>query len=128
LQNDPELVEMKRVPADNLIEIRGGPSDPDPIQIEEITGLDNPKVSTPHTRSRGDVLAQTNIARTSGRTRAPNPLHDLITIYDDEESSEVSLVTPISITEEKEPMKVSSPTLDAPSQILPQSDQEVKSV
>jgi hypothetical protein len=28
-------------------------------------------------------------------------LFDLITIYDDEESSEVSLVTPVKITEEK---------------------------
>jgi hypothetical protein len=41
---------------------------------------------------------------------------------------EVSLVTLVQITEEKEPEKVSSPALDAPIQILPQSDQEVESV
>jgi hypothetical protein len=55
-------------------------------------------------------------------------LFDLITIYDDEESSEVSLVTPVPITEEKEPEKASTPSLDAPIQNLPQSDHEVESV
>jgi hypothetical protein len=55
-------------------------------------------------------------------------LHDLITIYDDEESSKVSPVTLMQITEEKEPKKASSPALDAPIQSLPHSDQEVKSV
>jgi hypothetical protein len=52
----------------------------------------------------------------------------LITIYDDEESTEVSLVTPVQITEEKEPEKASSPAPDAQIQGLPQNDQEVKSV
>jgi hypothetical protein len=79
LQNDPDLIEMTRVPADNPIESRVGPSDPEPIQIEEIIGLDNPEVSTPQARSLGDVSAQPEIARTSGRESAPNPLHDLIT-------------------------------------------------
>jgi hypothetical protein len=37
----------------------------------------------------------------------------LINIYDDEESLEVSLVTPVQITEEKEPEKASSPAPDA---------------
>jgi hypothetical protein len=52
----------------------------------------------------------------------------LITIYDDEESLEVSLVTPMHITEEKEPEKASSPAPDAQISGLPQNDQEVKSV
>jgi hypothetical protein len=51
--------------------------------------------------------------RTFGREGAPNPLHDLITIYDEEESSEVSLVTLVQVTEENEPEKASSPTPDA---------------
>jgi hypothetical protein len=34
---------------------------------------------------------------------SPNPLHELIKIYDDEESLEVSLFTPVHIVEEKEP-------------------------
>jgi hypothetical protein len=85
LQNDPDLVEMMRVLADNPIEIRGGPSDPEPIQTEETIGLDNPEASTPQVRSPGEVSAQTEIARRYGRTSTPNPLFDIITIYDDEE-------------------------------------------
>jgi hypothetical protein len=51
----------------------------------------------------------------------------LINIYDDEESPEVSLVTPVQIIEEKEPEKASSPAPDT--QIhLPQNEQEVESV
>jgi hypothetical protein len=73
-------------------------------------------------------LSQLEIVSTSGRASAPNPLHDLIMIYDDEESSKVSLVSPIQITEEKEPKIVSSPTPDAQIQSLPWSDQEVQSV
>jgi hypothetical protein len=47
MKNDPDLIDMTRVPADNPIEIRGRPSDPGPIQIEENIGSDNPEVSTP---------------------------------------------------------------------------------
>jgi hypothetical protein len=54
-------------------------------------------------------------------------LFDLITIYDDEESSEVSLVTPVQITEEKEPKRASTPSPDAPVQSCPQSENEVES-
>jgi hypothetical protein len=78
---------MIRVPTDNPIESQVGPSDPEPIQIEDIIGLDNPIVSTPHARSLGDVSSQSEIERKEGRESAPNPLHDLITIYDEEESS-----------------------------------------
>jgi hypothetical protein len=46
-------------------------------------------------------------------------------IYDYEKSSEVFLVILMHITEEKEPEKASSPTLDAQIQSLPQSYQEV---
>jgi hypothetical protein len=38
-----------------------------------------------------------------------DPLHELIKIYDDDESAEVSLGTPVHIEEEKEPEKTSSP-------------------
>jgi hypothetical protein len=54
-------------------------------------------------------------------------LLDLITIYDDEESLEVSLVTPVQIIEEKGPEKASTMGLDAPSQIHPQNKHEVES-
>jgi len=67
------------------------------------------------------------IVRTLGRESAPNPLSELINIYDDEKSPKVSLVTPVQIIEEKGPEKASSPTPDA--QIcLPQNEQEVESV
>jgi hypothetical protein len=118
---------MIRFPVNNPIEIRVGPSDPEPIQIEEITKLDNSEVSTPQARSLGDILDHLEIATTLGRESEPNPLHDLITIYDDEESLEVSLVTLVHITKEKEPEKESSPNPNAQVQSLPQSDQEVKS-
>jgi hypothetical protein len=52
----------------------------------------------------------------------------LITIYDDKESLELSLVAPVQITQEKEPKKASSLAPDAQIQGLPQNDQEVESV
>jgi hypothetical protein len=108
LQNDPDLVEMMRVPANNPIESWGGPSDPEPIQIEESTGLDNPEASTPHVGSPREVLAQPETMRTLGRTSTKNPMFDLITIYDDEESSEVSMITSVKITDETKPEKAST--------------------
>jgi hypothetical protein len=47
LQNDLDLVGMKRFTVDNPIEIQVGPSDLDPIQIEEIIGKENPEVPPP---------------------------------------------------------------------------------
>jgi hypothetical protein len=52
----------------------------------------------------------------------------LITIYDDEKSLEVSMVTLVQITEEKEHEKASSPSPNAQIWDLPQNDQEVESV
>jgi hypothetical protein len=55
-------------------------------------------------------------------------LFDLITIYDDEEISEVSLITPVPIKEDKEPGVTSAPTTDG-SIINPlQADHEAKSI
>jgi hypothetical protein len=110
---------MMRILVDNPIESRGGPSDPEPIQIEETTGSDNPEASTPWVESPGEVSSHPKIARTSGRESTPNPLFDLITIYVDEESSKVSLVTPVKIAEETEPEKASTLGLNAPSQSRP---------
>jgi hypothetical protein len=69
-------------------------------------------------RSPGGISTQPKISRTPGRTSVPNPLFKLITIYDEEESLEVSLVTPVHITEEREPERASTLGLDAPIQIL----------
>jgi hypothetical protein len=87
LQNDPDLVEMSRIPTDDPIKSRGEPSGLEPIQLEEITGPENLEFPPPQIRSPGGISTQPEIARTPGRKSVPNPLFDLITIYDDEESS-----------------------------------------
>jgi hypothetical protein len=46
----------------------------------------------------------------------PNPLRELIKIYDDDESPKVFLVTHVHIEEEKEPKKISSLVLDTQNQ------------
>jgi len=93
VHDKPDFVEMERVPMKNPVESQVGPTGLELIQIEEIVMLDNLEVTTPQARSPGDVSSQLEITRTSGRESAPNPLHDLITIYDDEKSLKVSLVT-----------------------------------
>jgi hypothetical protein len=45
--NDPDLLEMVRVPFDNPVKIQVGPSGPELIQIEESIGFDNLEVTTP---------------------------------------------------------------------------------
>jgi hypothetical protein len=118
---------MTRFPTNNPNERWGGPSDLEPIQIEETPGSDNPEASTPQVESPRDVSAQPEIMRTSGREITPNALFDLITIYDDEESSEVSLVTPVKIAEETKPEKASTLGPDAPSQSISQNEKNVES-
>lgn len=97
LQDDPDLVEMSQIPTDDPIASRG-----EPIQLEEITGFENPEVPSSQIRAPGGIPTHPEISRTPGRTSVHNPLFDLITIYDDEESSEVFLVTPVQITVERE--------------------------
>jgi hypothetical protein len=87
LQNDLDLIEMMRIPIDNAIKIRGEPSGLESIQLEEITGLENLRVPSPEIRSPGIMLTQPEVSRMPGGTSVPNPLFDLITIYNDEESS-----------------------------------------
>jgi hypothetical protein len=109
LQNDPDLVYMSRILVDRPIKNKGEPSGLEPIQIEQITGLENPKVPSPQIISLGGISTQIEISKTPGRKIVPNPLFKLITIYDDEEILEVSLVTPLYITEEREPKRASTP-------------------
>jgi hypothetical protein len=86
-QNDPDLIEMTRVPSHEPVKIQGEPSGPEPIQIKETIESDNPQALTPQVGSLGEVLTQPKIARKSGRKSTPNLLFDIITIYYDEESS-----------------------------------------
>jgi hypothetical protein len=113
LKNDPDLIEMTRIPVDDPIESRGKLSDLEPVQLEEITESENHEAPPPQVGSPGEIWTQPEIARTSGRIIIPNPLLDLITIYDDEGSLEVSLVTLVQITEEKETKRASTPGPDA---------------
>jgi len=122
LQNDPDLVEMSRIPTDDPITSRRDPSGLDPIQLEEIIEPKKPEVQSPQIRASGGISTHPEISRTSSKKSVPHPLFDLITVYDEEDILEVSLVTPMHITEEKEPDKVSSPALDAPIQSFQQSD------
>lgn len=64
---------------------------------------------------------------TPGRTSGQNPLHYLITIYDDDDSPKFSLVTSVQITEEKEPERESTPGPDGPVKSHPQIKHEAES-
>jgi hypothetical protein len=81
-----------------------------------------------HHSSPTGVSTQPEIVGASGRTTASNPLNEMIKIYDDDESPEVSLVTLVHIKEEKEPEKTSCPVPDTQAQGLQHREQEVKSV
>jgi hypothetical protein len=95
------MIEMMRIPIDDPIEIQGERSILELIQLEKIIRLENPEVPPPQIISPGEISTQLEIERISGRKSVPNPLFDLITIYNDKESSEVSLVTPVQITKER---------------------------
>jgi hypothetical protein len=73
---------MMRITLANPITIREELYGLDSIQLEETTGMENPKVPSPQDRSHVTIPTQYESPRTSGVT---NPLFDLITIYDDEE-------------------------------------------
>jgi hypothetical protein len=128
LQDDLDLTGMTGSPVNNSDEIQIGLSNDELIDIDEITGLEDPEITMPQAGSPLGVSAQSKTVRVSVGTSAPDPLHKLINIYDDEESLEVSLVTPVHIVEENEPEKTSSPAPDARIQGLPQNEQEVESV
>jgi hypothetical protein len=107
---------MMRIPSNNPIRIRGDPSGLESIQLEEIIVLEKPRVPLPLIRSLGTSPTQPEVSRKPCETGVPNTLFYIITIYDDEEISEVSLVTMVLITEEKELEKAYAPSLNAPVQ------------
>jgi hypothetical protein len=79
---------------------------------EETVDQENPSSVFPQEGSSVTTTTQRRITRASSGMGVPNVLIDLITIYDDEESSEVSRMTPVPITEEEEPGETSAPTSD----------------
>jgi hypothetical protein len=58
LKDDPDIINMERLPADNPDEDQMGPSSPEFINLDEITGLDNPELTTPPAGSTTGILAQ----------------------------------------------------------------------
>ena len=119
---------MARILANNPYETQMRPSGPEFIDLDEITWLDDPEFTTPMTGLPTYFLAQLENTKASGRTSVSNPLSDMIKIYDDDESPEVSLVTLVHIEEEKEPKKTSSPVPDTQAQGIQWSKQEIESV
>jgi hypothetical protein len=109
LQDDPDLSEMTGSPVDNPDRSQVGTSGPEFIDIDEIDGLDDLEFTMPPAGSPTGVATQPETVWVSVETSASNPLSEFIKIYDDDESPEVSLGTPVHIEEEKGPEKTSSP-------------------
>jgi hypothetical protein len=103
LENYHQLVDMMRITPTNPIKIREEPNGSDSTQLEETIGLENPIGPSPQDKSSMTIPTQHEIPRMLGETSVPNSLFYLIIIFDDEESSKVSLITLIPIIDEKEP-------------------------
>jgi hypothetical protein len=119
---------MMRITPTDPITIREGLNGSESIHEKETTSLENPIVPSPQAISLVTIPTQYEIPRTPGETGVPNPLFDLITIYNDEESSEVSLVTSIPITEEKEPRGTYAPSPNVSFPNPPQGGHEAESI
>jgi hypothetical protein len=128
LQGDPDISETTGSPVDNPEISQVGPSGPEFIDLDEITGLDDPEFTIPPFGSLTGVSTQPGIVEASRWTSVSNPLSELIKIYDDDESPEVSLMNPMHIKEEKGPEKTFSPVPNVQIQEVRWKEQEVKSV
>jgi hypothetical protein len=78
-----------RITLTNPVNIREELNGLESTSLEETSNLENPRVLSPQSRSPMTIPAHHEIPRTLGETCVPNTLFDLITIYDDEHSSEV---------------------------------------
>jgi hypothetical protein len=78
---------------------QAGPSGPEFIDLDQIAGLDDPEFTMSLVGSPTGVLAQPEIVESLQRTDASNLLRKILKIYDDDESPEVSLGTPVHIKE-----------------------------
>jgi hypothetical protein len=91
LQDDPmldPLIEPLRVTLTDTTNFKGEKIGSETILLEGTTDPENPRVLSPQARSLVIIPSQQEIQRTSGEIGVSNTLFDLITIYDDEESSE----------------------------------------
>jgi hypothetical protein len=96
-----------------------GPSGPELIDVDEFAGLNDPKFTTPPTGSMTGVSNQPKTVEVSMEISAPDPLYELIKIYDDDDSPEVSLGTPVHIEEEMGHEKTSYPLPKVQTQEVP---------
>jgi hypothetical protein len=98
------------------------------IEDDEIVRLNDPKFITPSVGLSTGISSQSETVGVLVESSASDPLCKLIKIYDDDESPEVSLGTPVHIEEEKGPEKTSSSIPDNQIQEVPQKEKESKSV
>jgi hypothetical protein len=111
LEKYHQLLETMRIIPTNPSNVREELNCSDSTPLEETVSLENPRVPSLQARSSVTIPTHHEIPRTPCETSVPNTLFYLITIYDDEESSEVSLITLIPIVEVKEPWEESTPNL-----------------
>jgi hypothetical protein len=104
------LIEPLRVIQFDTINLGEELNGPETTPLEETAHLENPSIMSEHARSSIFVTVQPRETRTSSGTNVPDVLIDLITIYDDEERSWFSFITPVPITKEGEPGETSSLT------------------
>jgi hypothetical protein len=130
-ENDPPLDPLTkplRVILVNTINLGEELNGSETIPLEETAHLENPSIMTQQTRSSVAATVQLGEMRTSSGIDMSNVLIDLITIYDDEESSEISLITLVPITEEGEPGETSALTPKALTSIPQEGDDKAGSM
>jgi hypothetical protein len=120
MRDNPDLVRMPRLLTNSPEESSMGPSGLELIDLDNINGSENPESTTPLVGSPTGIAMHSKAVEGSVETSASDPLHELIKIYDDDESSEVSLGNPMHVKEEKGLDKTSSPISNIQTQEIPQ--------
>jgi hypothetical protein len=108
LQANPDLPEKIGSYDDNPKRIQVDTSGPEFIDVDETVRFDDLEFTMLSAGSLVNVVTRPETVRISVETSTPNPLRKLINIYDDDESPEVSLGTPVHVQEENGPDKTSS--------------------
>jgi hypothetical protein len=91
------IVRMLRILTDSPEESLVGPRDPEFIDLDNINGLDDPESIAPLARSLTGTATQPEEVGVPVETSASEPTCELIKIYNDDESPEVSLETPVHV-------------------------------
>jgi hypothetical protein len=118
---------MPRLPTDSPEDSLTGPSGPELIYLDKINGSEDSEYTTPLVGSPTGIAMQLGEVEVSVETSALDPLREIIKIYDDDESSEVSLNNPVHVEEEKGPVKTYYPIFDVQTQEVPQKEKETES-